>query len=124
MWREIRKKPESIGISVAAFNANKGFILEWFQDALESGAFDEDPPDGDSGSISKYSGEEYVYPGGFHEGYGVQRPDAVLEQSFEPSRLEPGQTRTPSTEIRRTIFPRTVNTLPYVAEKINPSRTA
>jgi hypothetical protein len=52
MWREIRKELENIGISVAAFDANKAFILEWFQRASEENAFEELGPDDDSNSGS------------------------------------------------------------------------
>jgi len=41
MWRSIRKELEDIGISVAAFDANKGFIMQWFREAITSGAFEE-----------------------------------------------------------------------------------
>lgn len=41
MWRAIRKELDDIGISVAAFDANKDFIMEWFRAAISSGAFDE-----------------------------------------------------------------------------------
>lgn len=57
-WRAIRKELEDIGISVAAFDANKDFIMGWFHEALSTGAFDErinsDDPDfnSDAGSIS------------------------------------------------------------------------
>lgn len=40
-WRLIRKEFEEIGTSVAAFEANKGFIMSWFRQALESGALEE-----------------------------------------------------------------------------------
>ncbi|KAI9894571.1 MAG: hypothetical protein M1814_001925 [Vezdaea aestivalis] len=40
-WREIRKELEEVGITVAAFYANKAFILDWFIGAVESGAFNE-----------------------------------------------------------------------------------
>ena len=40
-WRMIRKELEGIGITIAAFDANKGFILQWFQAAMEAGAFEE-----------------------------------------------------------------------------------
>ncbi len=33
---------QDIGITVAAFEANKQFIFSWFRDALSSGAFEED----------------------------------------------------------------------------------
>jgi len=41
MWRNIRKDLEHIGISVEAFDANKGFILRWLQEALQSGVMGE-----------------------------------------------------------------------------------
>ena len=40
-WKEIRKKLEDIGVSVAAFDANQDFILKWLSHAVESGAFHE-----------------------------------------------------------------------------------
>ncbi|MCJ1288205.1 hypothetical protein MMC26_007560 [Xylographa opegraphella] len=40
-WRLIRKELEGIGITIAAFYANKAFILQWFQAAMQAGAFDE-----------------------------------------------------------------------------------
>jgi len=48
LWRTIRKELEDIGITVAAFDANKYFIFEWFTNAIANGAFEErtfdDPP--------------------------------------------------------------------------------
>ena len=41
VWRTIRKELEEIGISVAAFDANRNFIFDWFVRAVEAGAFDE-----------------------------------------------------------------------------------
>ncbi|PGH06016.1 hypothetical protein GX51_02607 [Blastomyces parvus] len=38
-WRTIRKELEEIGITVAAFDANREFILNWFAEAVESGTF-------------------------------------------------------------------------------------
>ncbi len=40
-WRTIRKELEDIGISVAAFDANKEFIMKWFRQAIATGAFEE-----------------------------------------------------------------------------------
>ncbi len=40
-WRTIRKELEDIGITVAAFDANKDFIFEWFSNAVDTGAFQE-----------------------------------------------------------------------------------
>src|SRR5438034_1672429 len=39
VWRNIRKELEEIGITVAAFEANKAFILRWFREARANGAF-------------------------------------------------------------------------------------
>lgn len=50
-WRTIRKELEDIGISVAAFDANKDFIFEWFSNALDTGAFQEQPVSSPSGSV-------------------------------------------------------------------------
>ncbi|PMD66949.1 uncharacterized protein K444DRAFT_623197 [Hyaloscypha bicolor E] len=66
-WRTIRKGLEDIGISVAAFDANKAFIMEWFQHALDSGAFDGQAPNdvwryrevavyGDATNVQAYHG--------------------------------------------------------------------
>ena len=55
LWRTIRKELENIGISVAAFDNNKDFILSWFQTAIEEGAFDEQIP---SSPESSHSGKD------------------------------------------------------------------
>jgi hypothetical protein len=41
VWRTFQKRLEDIGITVAAFDANKDFIFEWFTKAKASGAFEE-----------------------------------------------------------------------------------
>ena len=41
VWRTIRKEFEEIGISVAAFDANRNFIFDWCMRAVETGAFEE-----------------------------------------------------------------------------------
>lgn len=51
MWRAIRKELEEIGISVAAFDANKEFITNWFESAIKTGAFEEQSLPGDSNSV-------------------------------------------------------------------------
>jgi hypothetical protein len=43
IWRAIRKELEEIGVTVAAFDANKEFILAWFREAVAGGAFEERP---------------------------------------------------------------------------------
>ena len=40
-WHTIQKELEDIGITAAAFDANKAFIFEWFINAISSGAFEE-----------------------------------------------------------------------------------
>jgi hypothetical protein len=52
VWRTIRKELEDIGITVAAFDANKDFIFEWFEKALANGAFEERPVDDAASAIS------------------------------------------------------------------------
>ena len=61
LWRTIRKELEDIGITVAAFDANRTFIFDWFIRAAETGAFEEQ---GESGidDQSDYS-EEQASPG-------------------------------------------------------------
>ena len=49
-WRAIRKELEDIGTCVAAFDANKGFILNWFKTIISTEAFDEQPVEDESGS--------------------------------------------------------------------------
>jgi hypothetical protein len=48
IWRAIRKELEDIGVTVAAFNNNKDFIITWFSNAVASGAFEEQQFDADS----------------------------------------------------------------------------
>jgi hypothetical protein len=40
-WRIIRKELEDIGITVAAFDANRDFIINWFKTTMAAGAFEE-----------------------------------------------------------------------------------
>ena len=51
-WRAIRKDLEDIGITVAAFEENRDFILRWFSHAVEIGTFEEQyAPGSGSGSL-------------------------------------------------------------------------
>lgn len=53
-WRAIRKELEDIGISVAAFDANRDFIVNWFKNAISIGAFEEQTAkDGSDSSTSR-----------------------------------------------------------------------
>ena len=47
-WCTIQKELEEIGITVAAFDANKDFIINWFTEAIATGAFEEQISDDDS----------------------------------------------------------------------------
>ena len=52
-WRTIRKELEEIGITVAAFEANRDFIFRWLSHAIETGAFEEQhAPDSESEPLS------------------------------------------------------------------------
>lgn len=57
VWRTIRKELEEIGISVAAFDANRNFIFDWFVHAVEAGAFEEQNAHS-TGDESQYSDEQ------------------------------------------------------------------
>ncbi|PVH84539.1 ankyrin [Cadophora sp. DSE1049] len=50
-WRAIRKELENIGISVMAFDANRSFIMDWFQTAVQSGLFEEQAMNSDHESL-------------------------------------------------------------------------
>ena len=51
-WRAIRKELEDIGVSIAAFDANKDFIVNWLKTAIVTGAFEEEAAEEDeSGSL-------------------------------------------------------------------------
>ena len=43
-WRMIRKELEDVGVTVAVFEANKDFIVDWFVKAVTTGAFTEIAP--------------------------------------------------------------------------------
>jgi hypothetical protein len=91
MWRTIRKELEEIGISVAGFDANKDFILNWFRDAVSTGAFEEQSFEDDSGST--YQGHGLSQPLGESvveyctqtipspKGVNIESTNAVLERS-------------------------------------------
>jgi hypothetical protein len=66
-WRAIRKELEDIGITIAAFEANRQFIFDWFAKAMESEAFEERPFDdasiaeqGDVSSDEPLDGNYYL----------------------------------------------------------------
>ena len=70
-WRAIRKELEDNRISVAAFDANKGFIVNCFKTPISTGAFEEPAEDGPS---SEDDFSQYLED---------QRHDTVLCQPWE-----------------------------------------
>ena len=58
VWRSIRKEFEDMGLSLAAFEANKAFIFSWLEKAIANGALEEQAEETDeagSGSESVFS---------------------------------------------------------------------
>ena len=49
-WRAIRKGLEDIGISIAAFDANKDFIVNWLKTSIVTGVFEEETAEGNESS--------------------------------------------------------------------------
>ncbi|MCJ1263552.1 hypothetical protein MMC22_003422 [Lobaria immixta] len=61
-WRAIRKELEEIGISIAAFDANKDFIVNWLKTAIVTGAFEEETAEEDESSsllLEDYSSQSF-----------------------------------------------------------------
>ena len=48
LWITFRNELEDIGISVAAFDANRDFIIKWLAEAANNGSFEEGLPDRES----------------------------------------------------------------------------
>lgn len=77
-WRLIRKELETIGISVVAFDANRPFIMDWFQTAIQSGAFEEQGMDSDHESL--YSSNISETTPGPLSNHGFPKPDHLPER--------------------------------------------
>ena len=58
VWRTICKELEEVGISVAAFDANREFIFDWFIRAVETGAFKEQNEDNSDEESNLSDGRE------------------------------------------------------------------
>ncbi|KAL8754606.1 MAG: hypothetical protein Q9199_004217 [Rusavskia elegans] len=39
IWHDIRKELDNVGVTVAGFSANWKFIIQWFEDIIQSGGF-------------------------------------------------------------------------------------
>ena len=79
VWRTIRKELEEIGISVAAFNANRNFIFDWFVRAVEAGAFEEQDAhstDDESQHSDEQVCENSEADDGRHMGVQIEKSDS------------------------------------------------
>lgn len=81
VWRTIRKELEDIGISVAAFEANRKFIFKWFIRAVETGAFEEENEDSNDDESSLSAERESQSSG--------DQDSQDMERQVEHSRHEP-----------------------------------
>ncbi len=95
VWRTIRKELEEIGISVAAFEANRNFIFDWFVRTVETGAFEEqdryniDDESDDSNEQESWSDEEYRSHGTGRQTQltNVESHERVYENQPRPRQL-------------------------------------
>ena len=103
VWRTIRKELEEIGITVAAFEANRTFIFDWFARAVKTGAFDEenehaisDESDSDSNNEDEPQSNEEL---GIHE---VELPmeHRIIEPLKSDSEDQPPARQTSSQSAR------------------------
>lgn len=75
-WRAIRKELEDIGISIAAFDANRDFIVDWFKAAVRTGAFEEE-------SAEENRSSSILLEDGLSQSSGNTEPDTVYSQPLE-----------------------------------------
>ncbi|EQL34295.1 hypothetical protein BDFG_03821 [Blastomyces dermatitidis ATCC 26199] len=89
-WRTIRKELEEIGITVAAFDANREFILNWFAEAVESDTFqpwevadtDSTGDDTDSDHATLHETSRFV---AFQQGVSMDPKEAASPPPFPRS---------------------------------------
>ena len=104
IWRSIRKELEDIGVTVAAFEANKAFIIEWFKQSTASGVFDGEIPDAESDTVSSIHLVE-LGSGQAIQQLGSSSPDQLTTEAADPppgsdkvslvlQELQPSQTPT------------------------------
>lgn len=80
-WRAIQKELEDIGISVAAFDANKDFIEDWFKMAISTGAFEVQAAEDELSSI--------LYENDLGQSFEAAGSETVLSQPLEGPGLDP-----------------------------------
>lgn len=104
VWRSIRKELEDLGLSLAAFDANKDFIFSWLIKAIADGAFEEQAEDMDevgSSSDSEFSGSA-----------STTRPELPHQESSEALRLETTSSSSPDDSTRSVLGERSGSHLP------------
>ena len=89
-WRIIRKELEGIGITVAAFDANRDFILDWFKTAMARGAFDEQTLEDTSSTQACEEdlgqlGEDSQYPTDGQSVTGLLDPLTIQDMAIQDS---------------------------------------
>lgn len=104
-WRTIRKELEEIGISVAAFDANRNFIFDWFIRAVEVGAFEEQNAHAidDEGN---YSDEQMWKSNGEHDSVDTARQTEHIDfQSLTSINEDQLSTHQPSLQSAQASVP-------------------
>lgn len=71
-WRAIRRDLEDIGISVAAFDANRDFLMTMLKNALSTGALEEQTADGGSSTIVSENGISFSLKDPEHDAVSTQ----------------------------------------------------
>ena len=104
VWRSIRKELEDLGLSLAAFDANKDFIFSWLMKAIADGALEEQAEDMDevgSSSDSESSGSA-----------STTRPELPDQEASEALRLETTSSSSPVDSTRSAVGERSGSHLP------------
>lgn len=76
-WRDIRKALEDIGVTVAAFESNRAFIIEWFKEAINTGSLIDEKET----IISKRKSLEYAQSSALH-GTSLGSTESTVGEDF------------------------------------------
>lgn len=125
VWRTIRKELEEIGISVAAFDANRNFILDWFVHAVETGAFEEQNGhnvDEESNFSDEQESRSNAEEDGEDSGRPIEHTDfETLERSGEDEALARPLSSKPNLDAKKNVPKRGPKTLDHI---VASTRTA
>ena len=125
VWRTIRKELEDIGISVAAFDANRNFILDWFVHAVETGAFEEQSGhnvDEESNLSDEQESRSNNEEGGEDTGRPIEHTDSeTLERSGEDEALARPLSSKPNLDAKKNVPKRGPEMLDHI---VASTRTA